>query len=160
MAEPKNNAATIPALGLIGVSFAAVLVIANVRPFDDDLRESASAFAFAIPLGIAGYVTRVVIGPKANLTWLKRIINVYSISAIVIAQIGCVIGLYKFFRHISSDAGSTFLTVTLGCYLVGSILLAVGAGDFLRQKHSEREKAAVAGNSSRATPKVETRPVE
>jgi len=162
MPEKRRALAAISAFGLLGVSFASVLVIGNLKAFDEHAGTAASCFAVCIPLGVGGYVLYEFASglpfPKAVQSYVKWA----CLAVMAIAQFGCAIGLYWFFRHISDHAGQLFLWTALACYVVAGLIMVAGVLTHLSRPHvepkadAEKQGPVIEDNSRSQEPRIES----
>jgi hypothetical protein len=133
MSGERERLSAVSALGLVGISFGSVLVIANIRPFEENASTAANFFAVCIPLGTGAYVANAVLSVWFTTKWLKATLTVLYFFSMVIAQFGCAIGLYWLFRHISDLSGQLFLWTAVGCYVAIGVLTSIGISHRLNE---------------------------
>jgi hypothetical protein len=125
----KSTGPSIPQFGMAAAAFACFLVIMSLPTPSNELRRSVEFFAVCIPLVIAAAFLRHTRanarkkGLRLGLWWLW-------LAATAVGDIGCGIGVYWAFRHISPSAAKSFLaTAMFSWFAVGFIDMAVTAAE-------------------------------
>ncbi len=85
-----------------------------------------------IPVVIAGAFVSLLMR-RADIKWVKTALWILRLICILIGDVGCAIGIYFIFRHVSSPAARDFLITALVCWLALG-LLDMAVSRFGRQK--------------------------
>lgn len=129
----KSNRPSIPEFGIVAAAFACVLVVVSIPVPSDELHQAVRFFAVSIPLVIAGAFLRTLTHKTSWVRWVLRFMRILCGG---IGDIGCGIGIYWVFRHVSPPAARMFLTTALVCWLT------IGALDFVLTVSSNKASTA------------------
>jgi hypothetical protein len=133
--ETPNN--DIPELGMAAAAFACLLVAVSIEHPSAELLEAVRIFAVTIPLVVAGVFVRML---RRNVTkpWLRKGFLILRLGCILVGDVGCGIGIYWMFRHVSNVAADRFLATSLISWIVvGFLGMIAGAAGFAQPKKPE-----------------------
>lgn len=137
MAE-NNSEVRIPELGMAAVSFACFLVIVSLPSTSPELYKAVEYFAVSIPIVVAGAFIAIM-REGAVPGWPKAVLRVLRLACALVGDVGCGIGIYWVFAHVSPVSSKRFLNTVLLCWLgVGLIQMAVNAIGY-KYRHSSRK---------------------
>jgi len=100
---------------MAAAAFACFLVVISISSPSDQLRRAVAFFAVCIPIVIAGaFLARL--RENADRNWLKAALMTLRLACVAVGDVGCGIGIYWVFGHVSETAANRFLTTALLCW--------------------------------------------
>lgn len=124
MAE-SSSSVSIPELGMAAAGFASLLVVASLESPSDQLRQATRYFAVGIPIVIAGAFIADM-HRRATRAFVRTGLWILRMACILVGDVGCGVGVYWVFRHVSSSSATLFLTVAITSWVaVGLLEMAV-----------------------------------
>ena len=119
LAKESNN--VFPELGMAAAAFACFLVVVSISSPSDQLRRAVAFFAVCIPIVIAGaFLARLRENGDPN--WLKAVLMTLRLACVAVGDVGCGIGIYWVFAHVSETSANRFLTTALLCWFTLALL--------------------------------------
>ena len=112
-----SNDAVIPEFAIVAAAFACFLVVVSIPSPSNELLQAVQFFSVGIPVVVAGAFIPGLRG-KTDREWVKSILYVLRLVCLAIGDIGCGIGIYWVFRHVSSQSARYFLATALVCWFV------------------------------------------
>src|SRR5258706_15374550 len=113
MAE-ENSGSPIPELGMAAAAFACLLVVVSIERPSADLLQAVRIFAVTIPVAVAGAFVVIIRRTKERPS-IRMALWILRLCCTAIGDVGCAIGVYFIFRHLSGTAARHFLTTSLMC---------------------------------------------
>ena len=113
----KNSTVTVPELGMAAAAFACFLVVVTLPSPSDQLLRAVGLFGLCIPIVVAGAFV-VNLRSRVNPPWAKMVLLVLRIACVAVGDVGCGIGIYWVFAHVSQSAAKRFITTAILCWLV------------------------------------------
>ena len=122
MAEDSKG--VLPELGMAAAAFASLLVVVSMPSPSDELRRAVAIFAISIPVVIAGAFVSIL-SHNGDGKWVSRTLTILRYVCLVVGDVGCGIGIYWVFAHVSATAGRRFVTSAIICWVVIGVLGAI-----------------------------------
>jgi hypothetical protein len=119
MSRDSNN--VLPELGMAAAAFACFLVIVSISSPSDQLRRAVAIFAVCIPIVVAGAFVSII-RRNADQNWIRSALMVLRLACIAVGDVGCGIGIYWVFAHVSATAARQFVTTAIICWFVIGLL--------------------------------------
>ena len=121
MAKDSSGNNEIPELGMAAAAFACFLVVASVERPSSDLLEAVRIFAVTIPVSVAG-VFLGLIRRGASGNGARMALSILRLGCVAVGDVGCGIGVYCVFSHVSNVAARRFLTTSLLLWVAVGLL--------------------------------------
>jgi len=135
MARDSSDNNDIPELGMAAAAFACFLVAASVERPSSELLEAVRVFAVTIPVSVAGVFIKLI-RRGASEKWARITLLILRLGCVLVGDIGCAIGVYWVFSHVSNVAADRFLKTSLLSWLAVGLLGFVAS--FRERRQAEK----------------------
>lgn len=119
MAEDSKN--VLPELGMAAAAFGCFLVVVSISSPSEQLRRAVTFFAVCIPIVVAGAFVSIF-QKTADRNWIKSALGILRLLCILVGDVGCGIGIYYVFAHVSATAANRFIRTAIICWIVVGLL--------------------------------------